>query len=236
MPPTIDGQDSVTTAKIDRAPQESGALKSDERSVPTDAAATGSSSAPEPAPLMSVPEYARHRRIDRNKVAKAIDCRRLDASVVRINGRNFINAALADEEWSANTRPKMPSVLREANTDQIGTEGTGGGSASAAIGKTADGKPAPYLAARASREEAEARRAHAAAETAEINLAVRRKETIEIAKAQRDLDAAVTASKTHLRGIPTRIAQSMPHIAARDIAAIGKLIDHALEELSAVEL
>lgn len=62
---------------------------------------------------ISLRAYARHRRVSAEAVSKAIAVGRLTASVTLVDGAPKIaNAALADEEWARNTRPRVDHPRR----------------------------------------------------------------------------------------------------------------------------
>ena len=182
---------------------------------------------PQPPAPLSIPEYAKHRRIPANKIHKAIQSGRLETSIIREGDRWWIpDAAAADVEWTANTRQKLPSVQRESTTEQIGSAGNGSGD------NGAPGTTSAYRAARDLLAAAQAEREQAMAGIAQLNLRSRRGELIEAADARAQITDLVVSCKTKLLGLPTRIAQGLPHLAAADVRAIAALIREALEELA----
>lgn len=97
----------------------------------------------------------------------------------------------------------------------------------------ADAKGAPDNGT-GSREwrEARTRREVAMAARAELELARESGELVEAASVEEQLTDVFSACRTKLLGIPTRLRQRLPHLAAGDVAEIEALIREALEELA----
>lgn len=78
----------------------------------------------------------------------------------------------------------------------------------------------------------EARLMAAKAAIAELELEERRGELVAVDDARADVIAKFTAVRTRILGVPTRIAQRLPHIAADVVPVIDELLREALEELA----
>lgn len=164
---------------------------------------------------MSLRAYARRRGVSPEAVSKAVADGRLRAAVVRDarGAPKIADPELADREWDGNTRPRIdhaPSAPPAAD----------------------DIDDADYHAARARREVAAARREAALAEMAELDLAERRGELIPVDQARADVFDKFTIVRTRLLGVPTRVAQRLPAIAADVVPVIDELLREALEELA----
>lgn len=77
-----------------------------------------------------------------------------------------------------------------------------------------------------------ARERHWKANIAELEYRVRSGELVPVSEVEAKFLDAVTAARTKLQGVPTRIRQQLPHIAADDIEAIKRLVREALEDLA----
>lgn len=94
-----------------------------------------------------------------------------------------------------------------------------------AVAPTKDDGNADYRSARVRREAA-------LAEIAELELAERKGRVAPIEELEQRMVRAFTIVRTHLLGIPSRIRQRLPHIAAEDVREIDDLIREALTELA----
>lgn len=143
-------------------------------------------------------------------VSKAIAERRLVESVVIVDGKPKIaDAELADREWNENTRPRSDEPREPLPRDLP-----------------------EYFSARAVREGSSARREAAQAELAELELAKRRGQLIDAEEARADVLAAYSLVKTRLLGVPSLVAQRLPHLVAEVTPVVDELIRDALEELA----
>lgn len=167
----------------------------------------------------SLREYARRRGVSAEAVSKAITAGRLKESVVTVGGKPKIgDVELADREWEANTRPRIDQPRPAAP----------------APAAAADAADVPdYNVSRALREAAAARREAALADMAEIEVAEMRGELVPVAEARADVIGKFTVVKTKILGVPTRIAQRLPHLAAEVVPVVDELLREALEELAA---
>lgn len=160
---------------------------------------------------LSQSAYARRRGVSAEAVSKAIAEGRLRDSVVVVDGHGKIaDAELADREWEENTRPRSDEPRAALPRDLP-----------------------EYYAARAVREGSAARREAAQADIAEIDLAKRRGQLIDADEARADVLAAYSLVKTRLLGVPSLVAQRLPHLAVEVQPVVDALIREALEELSA---
>lgn len=80
---------------------------------------------------------------------------------------------------------------------------------------------------------AKARRESALADMAEIEVAERRGELISVDDARTDVSDKFTIVRTRILGVPTRIAQRLPKLAAEVVPVLDELLREALEELAA---
>lgn len=178
---------------------------------------------------MSLRTYARHRGVSVEAVSKAITAGRLRESVVKVDGQPKIaSLELADLEWISNTRPRVdhppapprspPSISRDASE----------------FGGDADDPP-DYNRSRAVREAHAARREAALADMAEIEVAEKREELVPVAEARAYMIDKFTVVKTRILGVPSRVAQRLPGVAADVVPVIDSLLREVLEELAVDE-
>lgn len=165
----------------------------------------------------SLRAYARHRGVSVEAVSKAVMAGRLKESVVVIRGKPKIaNIEVADREWGANTRPRVdqpqPQTAEETAVSIVAPD---------------------YLKSRALREAAAARREAALADMAEIEVAEKRGELVPADEARAHIIEKFTVVKTRILGVPTRIAQQLPELAAAVVPVVDSLLREALEELAA---
>lgn len=171
----------------------------------------------------SLRAYARRRGVSPEAVSKAITSGRLRASVVMVRGAPKIaDVDLADREWTASTRPRVdhpppPSPLAGALAG-----------AASALDDVPD-----YNVSRAQREFHAARREAALADIAEIEASEKKGELVSVAEARADVIEKFTVVKTKILGVPTRVAQRLPHLAAEVVPVVDELLREALEELAA---
>lgn len=173
-----------------------------------------------PKPI-SLRAYAERRGVSPEAVSKAVAARRLRGSVVTVDGEPKIaDPELADREWEANTRPRADRVV--ANTAP-----TTRPPAAELPTDVPD-----YMESRARREAAAARREAAQAELAELDVAERRGELVSAAEARADVIDMFATVKTRILGVPSRVAQRLPRLAAEVVPVLDTLLREALEELS----
>lgn len=166
----------------------------------------------------SLRAYARRRGVSAEAVSKAVESGRLRASVVTVGGQPKIgDVDLADREWQANTRPRIDHAPPPTIT----------------VIPPVDQEVPDYNVSRALREAAAARREAALADMAEIEVAELRGELVNVAEARADVIAKFTVVKTKLLGIPARLAQRLPELAAEVVPVADELLREALEELAA---
>lgn len=170
--------------------------------------------APKP---ISLRTYAKRRGVSAESVSKAITAGRLRESVIFVGGKPKIaDAELADREWTANTRPRVdrPAPATAEPTEQR--------------------QEVPdYNVSRALREAAAARRESAMADIAELEAAQKKGELVPIAEARADVIERFAVVKTKILGVPTRIAQRLPHLASEVVPIVEELLRESLEELAA---
>jgi hypothetical protein len=170
---------------------------------------------PEP---LSLRAYAERRNVSVQAVSKAVAAGRLRESVVQVDGQPKIaDPEIADREWEANTRPR---VDRPPAAEQ------------GAAATSADEVP-DYFVSRARREAAAARREAAQADLSELEVAERKGELVSVAKARADVMDKFTIVKTRMLGVPSRLAQRLPHVAVEVVPIVEELVREALEELAA---
>lgn len=174
---------------------------------------------------MSVRQFARIRGCSHESVRLAIlDGRLVKAVVYDAKGAPKItDPGLAMRELDATTDPsRMPPAQQRKVEERQAMEraASGGGDAS-------DGGARVFVLS----DEA-ARERHWKANIAELEYRVRSGELVPVSEVEAKFVDAVTAAKTKLLGVPTRIRQQLPHIAAEDIEAIKRLVREALEDLA----
>lgn len=178
---------------------------------------------------MTLTAYAARRGVSPKAVSKAVAVGRLSASVTRDQhgSPKIADPDLADREWEANTRARVEYAAPQAPAD---------------AGPDTERKPAPstgpsrelaeYYAHRSTREAEAARRERLQADLAELTLAERRGEMIPVAQARRDVMERYSTVKTRLLGLPRRLAQQLPHLAAEVVPVVDALLREALEDLA----
>lgn len=168
----------------------------------------------------SLRAYARHRGVSVEAVSKAIMSGRLKESVVVIGGKPKVaSVEIADREWDANTRPRVDRPVTAAAPAEEPVISPAG--------------VPDYNRSRALREAAAARREAALADMAEIEVAEKRGELVPAVEARAYIIDKFTVVKTKILGVPTRIAQQLPELAAAVVPVVDSLLREALEELAA---
>lgn len=193
---------------------------------PISKATSRSSSSSRALKPLSLRAYAKRRGVSAEAVSKAVGAGRLHDAVIHVDGQPKIaDVELADREWEANTRPRVdqpPAAAAPPRKAERRTEGV-------AIGADVP----DYFVSRALREAAAARREAAQADLAEIDVAERRGELVPVAEARADVIDKFTVVKTRILGVPSRLAQRLPHLANDVVPIADELLREALEELAA---
>lgn len=173
---------------------------------------------------MSLTAYAKRRGVSTVAVSKAIATGRLRESVIMVDGQPKIrDPEFADREWEANTRPRVDQQPAPGAAPKA--------KATAAADPDADQVP-DYFESRARREAAAARREAALAELAELDVDERKGELVPTVEARADVIDKFTIVKTRILGVPTRVAQRLPHVAAQVVPVLDELLREALDELA----
>jgi hypothetical protein len=194
---------------------------------------------------ISLGDYAKHRRAlelpgtSKQAVSKAISSGRLVKSIVRdANGAPKVaDAELADREWAAGTdHSKAPGSVKER--------------ASAPAVQAPPARPRPnHVRAVPPPEpppegepgaapldlnlaQESAREKHWKANAAEIAYRERVGQLVDSEEMKAAVADAFTRVRGRLAGLPTRIRQQIPHLAAEEVAIIEALVREALEELA----
>ncbi len=162
----------------------------------------------------SLRAYARRRGVSVEAVSKAVTAGRLRESVVIVGGKPKIaDIELADREWTANTRPRVDHPVATA--------------------PALEAVDVPdYNESRALRESHAARREAALADLAEIEVAEKRDELVPVDEARAFMVDKFTTVKTLILGVPTQVAQRLPHLAAEVEPVVAELVRAVLEELA----
>src|SRR5207253_909029 len=92
-----------------------------------------------------------------------------------------------------------------------------------------------YLESRARREAAAARREAALADLAEFDVGERRGELIPVAAARADVIDKFTVIRTKLLGVPSQLAQRLPHLAVEVVPVLEQLQREALDEIATAD-
>jgi hypothetical protein len=177
---------------------------------------------------ISLRAYAKRRGVSAESVSKAVSDGRLKGSVVRVNGAPKIaDPDLADREWEANTRQRVDYRAPAGGTPPLAVD------ESSAMATNSEAEElANYYVSRARREAAAARREGALADLAEMDVLERRGDLIPAADARAQVIDRYTVVKTKILGVPSRVAQRLPHVARADVAVIEDLLREALIELA----
>lgn len=203
------------------------------------------------APL-SLTAYAKLRGVSTVAVSKAVASGRLAASVVRDErgAPKIGDVELADREWTSNTRPRIdhppaapsiPASLRAAPADPPADPAPRAERPDVQASRRVPPVPAPrltndiapdYHESRAYREAAAARREAALADMAELDRDERKGELVSVEEARDDVINRFAIVRTKLLGVPSRVAQRMPHLAAEVVPVLDDLIREALEEIA----
>lgn len=181
------------------------------------------------APPISLAAYAQQRGVSTKAVSKAVAAGRLSASVTRDDrgAPKIADPELADREWAANTRPRVdhPPANEPASPPRpIQPRQQGPGPAVAA--EEPRPRPPDY-------NESRARREAALADMAELEVAERRGHLVPIDEARAEVQERYTLVRTRLLGVPSRVAQRLPHLAGEVVPVLDNLLREALEELAA---
>jgi hypothetical protein len=194
---------------------------------------------PAPGPL-SLTAYAKRRGVSPVAVSKAVAAGRLSASVTRDDrgAPKIADPELADREWTANTRPRIdhppaapraPVADREPSPEPPPPPDR---PRLAPVSAPALDDVPDYNESRARREAAAARKEVAHADIAEMDRDERRGELVSVAEARADVIDRFAIVRTRLLGIPSRVAQRMPHVAGEVVPVLDDLLREALEELA----
>lgn len=198
--------------------------------------------------MMSLTEYAKRRGVSAVAVSKAVARGRLSASVARDErGQPKIaDPELADREWEERTRKRVdmppraviatprtvPPQRDESADDSDGWDDSEAIAANEAPDSGLPGNIPPYHRSQAVKAYHSARKEAAAADIAEIDLAERRGQLVDAAGARQDVENAYTLVRTRLLGVPSQVAQRLPHLAGEVVPVVDALLREALEELS----
>lgn len=188
---------------------------------------------------MSLRAYAKRRGVSAEAVSKAISVGRLKASVVLVNGAPKIaDPDLADREWGANTRPRvdLPPAVARTRPPPPGPSDPDAEPYDPSADPTPDSAaPGPlpdYYVSRALREAALARKEEALATLAELDVGVRKGELVPVEEARSAVIDKFSIVRTRIMGVPSRVAQRVPHVTPADVLLIDDLLREALEELA----
>ncbi len=166
--------------------------------------------------LMSLAAYAKRRGVSSVAVSKAVSTGRLTQSVVRDErgAPKIGDPELADREWEENTRPRVdkPPTSLATSTDALNVP--------------------DYLVSRARREAAAARREETQADLAQLDLAQRRGELVSVADIRAEVEARYARVRTRVLGVPSGVAQRLPHVTDEIVTVLEDEIREALEELA----
>lgn len=160
-------------------------------------------------------------------VSKAVAEGRLRGSVIQVNGAPKIaDPDLADREWNANTRPRIDHPRQPVSREQPKQS------------KRDDDEAfpqdvVPYEHSRARREMHAARREGALADIAEFERDKMNDTLVPVDEARGYITDKFTVVKTRLLGVPSRVAQQLPHLASEVEPIVDRLIREVLEELAA---
>jgi phage terminase Nu1 subunit (DNA packaging protein) len=160
---------------------------------------------PVPSSPCSLTAFARWMRVDEKAVRKARAAGRLSDQVVgRVKGRPVVlDPVKAKAEWAAHTRPRIDS--RKPTP--------------------ADEKPSE-LAIATLRERT------ARAEAFELETARKKGLLVSAVEVERRWATIGAQLRSGLLGLPTRARQRLPHLSAKDVLVLDRLVREVLEELA----
>lgn len=163
--------------------------------------------------MMSLRAYAKHRGVTPMAVSLAVKDGRLVRCVARDahGAPKITDAALADQEWDANT---------DANKRMAAAGGD-----PAALGE-ADAGVGPSLA------HENARHKKAQADLAELKFAEAAALLLPASTVERRLVDVFASCKAHLLALPSRAKQTLPHLTVADLDALDRIVREALTELA----
>lgn len=166
--------------------------------------------------MMSLRAYAKHRGVTPMAVSIAIKAGRLVKCVTRVaNGDPKINdAALADQEW-------------DANTDAVKRMNANGGED---FGSEADEPAQPGEGPSLAVENARLKKAQA--DLAELKFAEAAATLVPANDVERRLRHVFASCKSHLLALPSRVKQALPHLTVSDLDVFDRLLREALTELA----
>jgi hypothetical protein len=187
--------------------------------------------------LMGIREYARHRGIHHHAVQRAIKSGRIK-TVKGPDGREMIDAPVADRAWRANTDPgKAPPPRRGAkpparapvapDPDEDDDDDDEADEPRGYSGGSGGDEDSGYYKARARKE-------HWAAELKEIEFQKKAGTLVEVAQVQKEFDKLARQIKEGILNIPVRISHELasetdPH---KVNLILEKEIRAVLEELT----
>lgn len=192
--------------------------------------------------ILSLRAYAAHRKHaglpggTDGAVRRAIKEGRLSKRVLTGDGK-IRSARAADLEWLASTKadmvpltgptaPRIKSRMKTARNDKKARQRRARTTETDEADARIDPEPVNELGA------ARARREAAAADMAEIEVAEKRGELVLSKDVEARLADYILKCRARLLGIPGRLREASPHLAANDIDAVEVLIHEALEELA----
>ncbi|HET9063662.1 MAG TPA: hypothetical protein VFO62_10275 [Candidatus Binatia bacterium] len=162
-------------------------------------------------------------------MSKAVASGRLSASVVRDDSGapKIGDPDLADREWDANTRPRIdhPPAERPPRPEPASPPAPARPSDSASHAPRASADVPDY-------NESRARREAALADMAELEVAERRGALVPVDEARAEVQERYMLVRTRLLGVPSRVAQRLPHVAGEVVPILDELLREALEELA----
>lgn len=181
---------------------------------------------------LSLRAYARRRGLSPEAVSKAVADGRLRESVTRAGGAPKIaDPDLADREWAANTRPRIdhpPAPVADEPSPPTPRPRRQPTAHVVVEDDPARPRVPDY-------NESRARREAALADMAEIEVAERRGDLVPVDEARAEVLERYTLVRTRLLGVPSRVAQRLPHLAAEVVPVLDELLREALEELAVDE-
>lgn len=180
---------------------------------------------------LTLTAYAARRGVSVKAVSKAVAAGRLVASVVRDKhgAPKIADPELADREWTAKTRSSIDRPPDPADDEPLPPPPR---RPAPPVPPRATSDVPDYHESRARREAAAARREAALADVAELDAAERKGDLVPVEEARNQVTERFTIVRTRLLGIPSRLAQRLPHVAAEVVPVLDELLREALEELA----
>lgn len=174
--------------------------------------------------LMSLRGYSKHRGCALRAVQKAIESGRI-RTTTDDKGRVKIESDEADRRWAELTDPAKQRGTSAGIPGPLPAVTAPSGEDPGSLDADDDIGPEDYFKAKALREKY-------MAELARLNFREKAGELVEAKVIQEEWQKIVTATKTKLLSVPSKLRARVPHLTTADIATVEEEIRAALVELA----